>query len=216
MTRSYDKLFSVVLMVAVLAIAAAAVNQSFFANHPHVAGTGPTFVDGWEAGIDIGLPIGGPSTAPITLIVLSDLECPACSAFHDVLDLVLREHPTALRALYVPFPLEYHRFAAAAAEGAECAEQAGKFRNWIDVAYGKQDSLGVKPWTSYAFEAGIADTVQFRSCFEQHAGADRIESGRAYGTTIGLTGTPTILINGWRYDVPPSADLLRRVINELL
>jgi len=36
-------------------------------------------------------------------------------------------------------------------------EQQGRFREYLDVLLERQDSLGLKPWTSYGAEAGVPD-----------------------------------------------------------
>jgi protein-disulfide isomerase len=129
---------------------------------------------------------------------------------------LLAERVRDVRALYVSFPLAYHRFALPAARAAECASESGGFRRWIDVVYSKQDSLGLKSWASYAVEAGIVDTARIQACATSRAEFVRIAAGQDFGSRIDLTGTPTVIANGWRFRDTPTKETLGRAIDDLL
>jgi protein-disulfide isomerase len=80
----------------------------------------------------------------------------------------------------------------------------------------KQDSLGLKSWSSFALDAGIQDTVMFARCAGDTVELPLVVRGRALGERIGVRGTPTILINGWRMPAPPYdslADIIKRVVD---
>jgi protein-disulfide isomerase len=117
---------------------------------------------------------------------------------------------------FVHFPLPMHRFGEIAARAAECAEQQGRFAAFIDVTYRKQDSLGLKNWASYGQDAGVPDSARFRRCVESAAPVARIDSGLAVGKRIGVEGTPTVIVGGWRFFAPPSSEELARVVRALL
>ena len=86
---------------------------------------------------------------------------------------------------------------------------------FASVAFAKQDSLGLKPWQSYATEAGIADTARFARCVLSTSPVPRIDDGLALGRRIGVRGTPTVVINGWRLARPPY-DSLSEVVAGIL
>jgi hypothetical protein len=44
----------------------------------------------------------------------------------------------------------------------------------------------------------------------------RIDAGRAFGDRISIAGTPTVLVNGWRYPYTPSMDDLERALEAVL
>lgn len=118
--------------------------------------------------------------------------------------------------LYVPFPLAQHRFAASAARGAECAAQHQRLDAWLDVVYRKQDSLGLKSWGAFAAEAGLTDTAVIARCASSPARVARIDAGRAWGQALDVTGTPTVIVNGWRLPGTPTDAELHRIVDELL
>lgn len=107
-----------------------------------------------------------------------------------------------------------HRFAMGAARGAECAEKVGKFGEWVDLVYSKQDSLGLKSWGAFALEAGISDTATISRCATDPAPVTRIEAGRAFGDRLHVRGTPTVIVNGWLLPYTPSEEELEKMIEE--
>jgi protein-disulfide isomerase len=47
------------------------------------------------------------------------------------------------------------------------------------------------------------------------ARVERIENGLAWGRKINVTGTPTVLINGWRFVGSMSVDSLSHIIDRV-
>jgi protein-disulfide isomerase len=78
----------------------------------------------------------------------------------------------------------------------------------VDLLYAKQDSFGLKSWTSFALDAGISDTARFNDCITKRPGARKIDSTAAQGQRMAVGGTPTVLIERWRYSQPPADSLL--------
>jgi protein-disulfide isomerase len=94
----------------------------------------------------------------------------------------------------------------------QCANRVGRFAEFTDLVYAKQDSLGLKGWNSYASEAGVRDTTAFARCLTETEPIARIDSGLSIGHRIGVHGTPTVLVNGWRFaSVPTEAELLHAI-----
>ena len=177
----------------------------------------PNRIPFWQEALQVGIPMGGDRDAPVKLFVLSDLECPACRGFHETVRTVVAERPQHVQAIYVPYPLGFHRFALPAARAADCSERTGSFNRWIDVVYAKQDSLGIKSWGSYAMEAGISDTTRIAKCAKDaNTKFPRIEAGIAFGNQLGRIGTPTILANEWQLATVPDVAFLRRAIDAIL
>lgn len=215
MTSSkFEGAVSAVLAVAAIAIAAGVVHRTFFASERVAAAAAPTrpeFLPGWKEALAVGTPVGD-SSAPVKIVELADLECRACRSLNGTLQNVLKARAKAASVVFVYFPLPQHRFALSAARGAECARNDGKFREWIDAVYTKQDSLGIKSWGSYARDAGIADTAAIDKCARDPKDIARIQAGIAYGKKIHLAFTPTVIVNGWRFpSTPTEADLLEAI-----
>ncbi|HWH49980.1 MAG TPA: thioredoxin domain-containing protein [Gemmatimonadaceae bacterium] len=154
--------------------------------------------------------------APIQIVEFADLECPACRAFQTVLDGARKQFGDSVAVTFIHFPLPMHRFARMAAQAAECAANEGKFRQFVSTAYAKQDSFGLKPWSSYAVDAGITDTASFNACTLTRAAVPAVDSGFALARRLQLPGTPTVIVNGWQFGSPPSADDLASTIERLM
>jgi protein-disulfide isomerase len=120
-----------------------------------------------------------------------------------------------LATYFVHFPLPRHTFARPAARAAECASDQDRVLAFHDLLYEKQDSLGLKPWSSYASEAMVPDMTRFASCVTDTAIVARIEAGIALGKRLALRGTPTVLVNGWRFEHPPTQVELLQTIEAL-
>lgn len=214
---SFDRVLSVVVTLCAVVVAGAVVYRTFRNPVPRAEAVQgePVFVKGWEAAIDAGTRIGS-SDAPITIVDVADLECPVCRGFYSTIEQTLATFPTQVAVVHVSHPLNYHKFALPAARGAECAAEQGRFAEWIDAIYKKQDSLGLKSWGSYAHDAQVADSAELLRCATTRREFPKITKGLAYGETVRLTGTPTILVNGWRLPGPPTPDRLRSIIDLLL
>lgn len=146
----------------------------------------------------------GEKDGEVRLVKFTDLECPFCAAFHEgPLREVLDVHNEPISVTFVHLPLTgLHRFALPAAHAAECAHEQGRFREFLDVIYASQDSLGLRTWGAFAEDARVPDLARFELCVEGDPPV-RIAAGREWAEALGITGTPTLLINGWRLPTPP-------------
>lgn len=215
MSVRFETFSSGVLVVAAVAIAGAVVHREFAAR-PAAGGVArssvaPEYLASWKELLSGGVLVGD-SAAPVKIIEFADLECPACKTFHSTVRAITHKAPQDVALIFVHFPLAQHRFARPAARAVECANEQGKFLTYYDLLYDKQDSLGLKAWTSFAVEAGVPDTVRFARCTSATTEVRRVETGRALGAKIGVHATPTVIVNGWRYSYPPTESELSRAI----
>ena len=215
MAERWEKLGSVVVSGAALVIALAVVRREFFAETPPERNRGKTeYIADWQKIVAAGRVKGNPE-APIKLIEFADLECPFCRQYNATIDRVLREHPNDVAFVFIHFPLPNHRFAGIASRAAECAQTGGAFWSMIDALYAKQDSFGLKSWSSFAVQAGIRDTVSFERCVRASEPVEAIQKGLALGKSIGVGGTPSVMLNGWLMPAAPSDTHLTRVIRDV-
>lgn len=207
---------SLVLVLAAVAVAAAAVRTAFFPRGMTARPAAEPFryIEGWEEFRNDGTLIGDPA-APVTIVEFSDLQCPFCQRFHRVLQDVESRFGDQVAVLFVHFPLQSHPDAFGAALAAECAEDQGRFKSFVDLLYLQQDSLGSKPWIRFAGEAGVPDTLEFQQCVAARGGVGKIYRGREHGSELGLRGTPSVLVNGWLFGEVPY-DTLPEVIDRAL
>ena len=167
----------------------------------------PEFVSNWGELKSNSVQIWAPS-ATVTVLEFADLECPACKQFHARLKETVASMHENVGLLFVHYPLSIHRFAKQASRALECAASTGRSASFVDIAYSKQDSFGLKPWQSLAREAGVVDTLAFGDCVADTTEVPRLQKGRLLGESLRIHGTPVVIINGWRfYHVPQGAEL---------
>lgn len=173
------------------------------------------YVQGWEDLLDVAV-FDGDTSAPVVLIEFADLECPYCAALQTSVRKVRDRFSDSIAVAFIHFPLSYHRFARIAAHAAECAAAQGAFTAFVDGVYARQDSIGLRPWTAFAREAGVRDTASFMRCLTGSEAPARIDFGLAAGERISVRGTPTLLANGWRFGAVPSESTLVAVLDSML
>ena len=203
MNNVFERALTLVTVLAAVTVAVSAVHNEFGAREQRSAAR-PDYIKSWHDAVRIGHAVGGDSTAPVTVVAVVDLQCPVCAGFHRTLQQLIRKHRGAVRVVYVSYPLSYHPFALPAARGAECAAQQGRFGEWTDIVFAQRDSLGLKDWQRYARGAGVADLSRFSRCMQDTTQQPLIAAGQVFGDKIHVEGTPTVIINGWRYHRTPS------------
>jgi protein-disulfide isomerase len=212
-----ERVLSVVLTVAAAAIAITFVHRQLQtpARPVAVAAQPPQYLPAWRTLIGAGI-IVGDTAARVKVIEFGDFECPFCRTSDSIYRDVKKRFGREVALVFIHYPLRMHRFAMPAARAAECANDQGRFGELHDVIYDKQDSLGLKSWASYARDAGVPDTARFARCAAAVALMPRVDAGLALGKKVGVRGTPTVIVNGWRYSAPPQAEEFVRVIGALL
>jgi len=141
-------------------------------------------------------PAQGPANAPVTVVMFSDFQCPACSATHPVLKKVLAEYPGKVRFVVRDFPLtSLHENAFRAALAANAANAQGKFFEYTEILYTHQNALDAASLSKYAADLGL-NVKQFELDLSLEKTAAEVRKDMADGKAYGITGTPTIFING--------------------
>lgn len=151
------------------------------------------------------LPILGNKNAKVTLIEFSDFQCPFCKRFFDdALVQIKKDYIDTGKAklAYRHYPLPFHQNAQKAAESSECANYQGAFWEYHDLLFQKQTEWenqsatdATKSFESYATEIGI-NTSQFQTCLSSSKFANVVAEDLNDGQKAGVSGTPTLFVNG--------------------
>ncbi len=154
----------------------------------------------------------GPDDARVTLVEYGDYESPACGAFYPTMKGVQARLGPNLRFVFRNFPLsEIHPFALQAAEAAEAAGVQESFWPMHDTLFENQHALVRASLELYADSLGL-DLERFNRDLDVHAHATRIHDDFRAGARCGVNGTPTIFVDGLRYDGSRDEDsLLQRL-----
>jgi protein-disulfide isomerase len=142
-------------------------------------------------------PSRGDRSAPVTVVVFTDFQCPSCAAMHPVVDETLKSYGNRVRLVVRDFPLEIHAQARKAAEAANAANAQGKFFEYIGVLFRNQSALDVASLKKYAADLGL-DRAKFDAALDSGQYAAEVSSDMSDGEAYGVDATPTIFINGVR------------------
>lgn len=148
----------------------------------------------------------GEANAPVTLIEFSDYQCPFCRRFFELtLPEIKKNYIDTGKAKLVfrDFPLPFHASAIPAAQAAECANEQNQFWAMHDKLFEKQGEQGggtiqfgaddLKTWAQELDGLNYAD---WETCFDSEKYTTEIEKDRADGVAAGVSGTPTVFVNG--------------------
>lgn len=138
-------------------------------------------------------PQKGPSDAKVTIIEFSDFQCPYCKKAEPTLKQIFDEYGSNVRLVFRDFPLSFHQYAQKASEASECAYEQGKYWEYHDVLYEKQDALDVASLKQYAKDLGL-DSAKFDSCLDSGKYASEVQKDFQDGQAAGVSGTPSFFI----------------------
>ncbi len=143
-----------------------------------------------------GHPSWGNAKAPVTVVEFSDFQCPFCSRAVPVIDRIKKEFgPEKVRIVFRDMPLPNHNRALPASLAARCANEQGKFWEMHNALFENQQKLEDKDLKEYAKTVGL-DLPKFNDCFDNKKYVADLEKSRSEAEKVGITATPSFLING--------------------
>jgi protein-disulfide isomerase len=143
----------------------------------------------------------GRADAPVVLIEYADYRCGYCGKFaRDNEPVLLRKYVEdgTLRIEYRNFPI-FGEESEAAARAAWAAGQQGRFKQFHAAAYAegaKEKGFGADRLVALAREAGVPDLARFRTDMDGSAAEAAVKTDQAEGYRIGVSSTPSFLVNG--------------------
>ena len=152
--------------------------------------------------------VRGPADAPVTLLEYGDFECPFCGRAFRELKRLEQSVGDQVRFVFRHFPLtQVHPHARLAAEAAEAAGAQGKFWEMHDTLFTHQQALELSDLLAYADDLGL-DSPGFSRDLQEHRFTPKVRRDFMEGVRSGVNGTPTIFINGQRWNRPYAAAAL--------
>ena len=150
--------------------------------------------------VDVGKsPTKGPENAPVTIVVFSDFQCPACKATLPVFEEAMKANPGQVRLVHKFYPLEKHTRARQAAYAAVAAMKQGKYWDMEKILFANQEALSDEDLTRYAEKLGL-DAVKFNQDLRSDATKELVDVDVFLGEEVGVRYTPFVLINGRVFD----------------
>lgn len=160
--------------------------------------------------------VTGAGNKKVTLIEYGDFQCPVCGQYYSIIEQIKEKYGDDITFQYRHFPLDtIHPNARAAHRAAEAAGRQNKFFEMYDLLYQNiqvwSDSSNAKSlFEGYATQIGLnMDT--FKSDVDSQDLNAVINADIEEGKKIGVTGTPTFVLNGRTLE-----DNERRGFNELV
>lgn len=148
----------------------------------------------------------GDPNGKIKVELYSDFKCPICPSYNIMLHKLVKENKNIL-IIHKNFPLDkecnqymdgqMHEGACRMARYAIAAENQGKYWDMADLLFEKQPKTDDDA-TELAKEIGL-DINKFKKDISSPQTRDRIKNDIDKGISLGLDGTPNIIVNGKRY-----------------
>ena len=140
-------------------------------------------------------PAKGPADAKVTIIEISDFECPFCSRGKETVDKVAKDWPNDVKVVFKHNPLSFHQRAMPAALASMAAHKQGKFWEMHDKMFANAKALQDADLDKYATELGL-DMAKFKADMADPGLRLQIENDQKAAVALGQGGTPAFFING--------------------
>jgi protein-disulfide isomerase len=166
--------------------------------------------------------VKGSATAPVEITEYADYQCPFCQTFATLQMPTIEErliNTGRLRWRYRDFPLQQHPFARLAAHSAACADEQDKYWDQHNRSYqGQQEWAAARNaaplFRKYAQAAGL-DLSRYDACMQAGKFAGRIQADYNSGVQLGVSSTPTLLVNGRLYRGRFDSDAITKLVDSL-
>ncbi len=145
--------------------------------------------------------IKGYPSAPMTLVEYSDFQCPSCNAQHRSFRQVWKQIRRDVKLVYRHYPIvRVHKNATEAAYYAEAAGKQGKFWEMHDALFDDQSTWSEQGDPTATFDS-MAETLeldmdQLRTDVASDAVKDKVKADIASAKSAGVSGTPTLFLDG--------------------
>ncbi len=171
---------------------------------PRPAGSGANVRGPWSEHADVprvavpvdGTPSRGASEPLVTMVVFSDFQCPYCRRSADALTRIVDARADSVQLHFRNLPLPFHDHAELAAEAAEEARAQGgdrAFWAYHDLLF--EGGLELDDLVSYAEQIAL-DAERFRIALRGHVHREAIVEDLQLAEDLGVSGTPTLFVNG--------------------
>jgi len=143
---------------------------------------------------------GGAGGGRLTILIYGDFLCPYCRRLWHVLDRLRGALGERMAYVFRHFPNERaHPGAELLSIGAEAAARQGRYWEMHDSLYSREPPIDESALVAIAASLGL-DMERFTRDLRDSGLRRRVEEDLAEGRRNGVTGTPTIFIDGVRYD----------------
>ena len=144
-------------------------------------------------------PVWGNADAPVTIVEISDFECPFCGRVNPTMkELKAKYGKEKIRIVWKHHPLPFHKSARPAHEAAAAVQDLGgsdAFWKFHDLAFANRKGLNAANFKKWAIESGV-DGAKFDAAIKTKKYSAKVDEDLAMARKIGANGTPAFRING--------------------
>lgn len=159
-------------------------------------------------------PVKGDKNAPVIITEFSDFQCPYCAQLEPALNDVLKAYPKEVKLVFKQYPLPFHPHAKNATKASLAAFEQGKFWEMHDLIFANFTKLGEDKFKEFAAQLGL-NMEKFNADYSSSKYDVQIQQDITLGNNVGVTGTPTLFINGKRQQGRSLDELKTTINNEL-
>jgi protein-disulfide isomerase len=162
-------------------------------------------------------PVWGKADAPVTIVEISDFECPFCARVEPTMARVKKEYgEDKVRVVWKNNPLPFHKSARPAADAAVTVQAlGGDFWKFHGLAFQNQKDLSPENYQKWAVESGV-DAQKFKEAYDSKKFAGKVDKDLALGKQLGARGTPAFRINGKTLSGAQPFEKFKEAIDEQL
>lgn len=159
----------------------------------------------------------GPEDAPITIVEFSDFQCPFCARWQqEVWPQISETYQGKVRLVYRDFPLiQAHPYAQDAAIAARCAGEQDLYWEYHGLLFAGEMELSSLTFETYATRLDL-DQDSFSQCLKSPEILMQVINDLRLGEMVGIGGTPTFFINGYRIEGAQPFEEFQKVIDSIL
>lgn len=148
----------------------------------------------------------GDPNAKVKIEIFEDYTCSACKVYSETIEpRVIQEIVETGQASYVFYQYPFLddnvaiKDADRSANAALCAADQNRFWEFKSMLFANQtgyaDQFNDKRMIAFAEYLGL-DMAQFEACYKENRFQNQINEEMSLGRTMGITGTPTVFVNG--------------------
>lgn len=156
-----------------------------------------------------GFPVKGKKGAKIQIVEFADYYCPHCKHAYEAFDGIMKKYSSKIELTFMDFPIRGEQ-SKVIARGAFCAGKQGKFWEYHGEAFTNQEKLNDNSPGEFAKSLKLNES-DFGKCLSSKEATDHVDKSAEEGRRIGVSGTPSIYINGKKVNGHDMADLEKAI-----
>ena len=154
----------------------------------------------------------------VVLMEYLDPQCPGCGQLYPSMKQIMEMYKDKVHFVHRVFPLtDIHKNALAGSRALEAAALQGKFFEMEDILFTNQSNWQAlstgkaqETFEGYAKQIGL-DVDKYKKDYAGSEVFDTVSASRKRGEQMGVTGTPTLFLNGEKITFQTADDITKQL-----